>query len=61
MQGHVTQATADLARQQALLTPLTAAKVTLDNDVVVKTYLKQVQTDLKAVQTAAKAAGNLNL
>lgn len=41
--------------------PLTAAKVTLDNDVVVKTYLKQVQTDLKAVQTAAKAAGNLNL
>jgi hypothetical protein len=50
-----------LARQQALLTPLTAAKVTLDNDVVVKTYLKQVQTDLKAVQTAAKAAGNLNL
>lgn len=40
---------------------LTAALTPLTDDVVVKTYLKKVQDDAKAVQDAAKTAADLNL
>lgn len=40
---------------------LVAAKAPLDDDVVVKTYLKKIQTDALATATAAKAAGNVRL
>jgi hypothetical protein len=55
------QANTNLTRETAVLTTLTAARTPLDKDVTVKEYLAKVQTDAKAVQEAAKAAGNLNL